>query len=564
MNSINYFYIFFSNNERVYFTDGKYSPSLQVQREYHLHVRVYDSGSPPMFSDCAVNITVVERSRYPPTVFPLHITVFSYRTAYRGGIIGKVNALDKDAYDTLNYAIGSYGNSDYSTADGGDYFDIDDEDGTLVAVTPLDAGVYHINVTVTDGKFSPSVDVSVNVHVLTQQMVDNSVIINIGSVSPEEFVASYKELLIQTIASELYFSEKQIHIISLQSNITHESRKVSRSRLTRDLRETLDVLLVIEKKENEYYSRNESLSMLRNSLSRIRRRVSLDNLEVMKSVCSSSSECSGNGDCVDLINLMDDIVMPLNTRLGSVVALRFKHKSGCHCHQGFGGEICEELVNACGRRPCSNYQVCTPTDLIPKGHLCHCRVGFAGAQCDIDVSKCKNLTCYYPIRPLSFRGKSYAQYAAPHQSEASSMHLGMYVRTRHPVGVLSYTSGKIDYSVLEIIDGYVQYRWDCGSGEGIVRAANKKINDNKWHYINITRKGTIVILSLDDVEHTSAAPGDNDVLNVESDYMYLGAKVMHTLMNPSVEYGFVGCIDEVTFNGNKLPLSLNTLKFFCL
>lgn len=524
-----------------------------------MRVRVYDSGSPPMFSDCSVNITVVQRSMFPPTVFPFHVTVFSYRTAYRGGIIGKVNALDKDPYDTLQYSIGSSGGSSFNSADV-DYFDVDNEDGTLVAVTPLDAGVYHVNVSVSDGKFIRSVDVSINVHVLTQQMVDSAVILKMGPVSPEEFVATYKEVLIQAIASELYLSERQIHVLSLQASNAPESSQVNRSRISRDVTEHLEVLLVIEKNQQEYYSRNETMELLEETEPRLKRKISLKTLEIMESICSSSLQCSNNGDCVDVIGVKDEIMMPLNTRLGSVVALHFEHKSGCHCHQGFGGEMCQELVNACGHRPCSPHQVCTPTDLIPKGYLCHCRVGFAGVQCDIDVSKCKNLSCYYPIRPLSFKGKSYIQYAAPHQEESSSLQLSMYVRTRHPVGVLSFAAGSVDYSVLEISDGHIQYRWDCGSGEGIVRSVNKKLSDNKWHFVNVTRKGTMSTLSLDGIDVSSDAPGDNDVLNIESEYMYLGAKVTHSPINHNVDYGFVGCIDEVSFNGNKLPLSLSSLK----
>lgn len=531
---------------------------FQTQNEYLLRVRAWDSGSPPLYSDCAVNITVVERSKYPPTVFPLQVTVYSYRTAYRGGIIGKVSAIDKDVYDTLEYSVGlqESTSSEYLNGDV-DYFDVDGQDGTLVAVTPLDAGLYHVNVTVSDGKFSRTVDVSVDVRVLTQQMVDNSVILKMGHVSPDDFIARYKGILIKSIASELYLSEGQIQIISLQSNYHHQSNW---TRIARDIIESLDVLLVLVKENDNYYTRNETMDLLRAKQGRIKRRLLLDRLEVMESVCTSSSECSGNGDCVDLVVLRDDVVMPLNTRLGSVVALRFEHESGCLCHQGFGGELCQNLVNACGHRPCSKFEMCTPTDLIPKGYLCHCPVGFAGQKCDIDVSKCNNLSCYYPIRPLSFRGKSYAQYSAPHQEETSFMQLSLHLRTRHPVGVISYAAGSVDYSQLEVIDGHIQYRWDCGSGEGVVRVSSKKINDNKWHFVNVTRKGTLSILALDGEENSSVAPGDNDILNVESDYMYLGAQVTHTHLNPNVEYGFVGCIDEVMLNGARLPLTLTNMN----
>ncbi|KAF2353703.1 Cadherin, partial [Trinorchestia longiramus] len=524
----------------------------QVVSEYLLRIRVYDSGTPPLYSDASVNITIVERSKFAPTVFPVHATVFSYRTAYKGGVIGKVNAIDKDPYDVLHYSIASSTTSGRRYGDE-DYFDVDSEDGTLVAITPLDAGTYRLNVTVSDGKFLRFVQAAIEVRIFTQAMVDSSVIVHLGSISPEMFIARYKKALINSIASELYLSEKQILVISLQP-ATHDQR----DRVRRDVVDGLEVLLVLQKNAAEYFTRDETLASLRKSLPRIRRKLSLDNVNLMESLCRNVEQCSGNGDCIDVISVEDEALMPLNTKLGSVVPLRFNHVSGCICHQGFGGEMCEDLVNACGHRPCLEYQVCTPTDLIPKGHLCHCEVGYAGPKCEVDVSRCDSLSCYHPIRPLSFRGKSYAQYEGVGVNEESFLQLSLYIRTRHPYGVLVYSAGAVDYSSLDIVDGYIQYRWECGSGEGIVRFSRYKISDNKWHFVNLTRKGTLSVLSVDDHETSSAAPGDSDVLNLGSDILYLGCKVSDESPNPEIISGFVGCIDEVTLNGRKLPLSLSS------
>ena len=521
-----------------------------------------------MYSECTTTITVVEKSRYPPTVFPLHVTVFSYRTAYKGGIIGKINALDKDRYDTLHYSISSSASSSrYRTNNDQDYFDVDNEDGTMVAVTPLDSGTYHVNVTVSDGKFRRSVDVSVAVVVLTQAMIDNAVVLRLGPLSPEEFIEEHKELLVKAIAAELFLSEQQINVVSMKANVYHdlnEDNTIAKqnnkgNRARREISESLDVLVVIEKATDVYYTRNETLSSLQGRLDGIRSRTQVRYLHLMESMCISNAQCSGNGDCIDVIEVKDDIVMPLNTRLSSVVSPVFEQKFGCACHQGFDGQLCEDLVNACGHKPCFSYQICAPTDLIAKGYMCHCRVGYAGKQCEINISKCNSLSCYYPVRPLSFKSESYAQYSIPHQDEASSLQLSMYIRTRHPVGVINYAAGSIDYTSLEVVDGHIQYRWDCGSGEGVVRSS-ARVDDNKWHFVNLTRQGTRSVLSLDGMSTSSVAPGENDVLNVDSDYMFLGAKVTGNTFSPNVDYGFVGCIDEVTFGGYKLPLTLTSIN----
>lgn len=521
-----------------------------MQDFYLLLVRAWDSGTPTQFADTSVNITVVEESKFPPTVYPLQVTIFSFRDAFSGGIIGKINAVDKDPFDVLRYSVGASINQN----SGVEYFDVDGQDGTLVAITPLDEGQYYVNISITDGKFTRSVDASITVHVLTEDMIENSVILTMGPVSPDEFIARYRSLLVKVIAAELIETESNVVIISLQSRVQHFNGTVKR--IGREIRESLDVLLVIKKNEKYFYSRPEIMKSLQARLTRIHRKLSLDFFEVMKPACSSETKCSNHGDCFEDIFIKDDIMMPLNTRLSSVVAPRFEHVAACRCQQGYDGVHCGDLVNACGHRPCSKHQKCSPTDLTSKGYMCHCPEGYAGKMCEIDISKCDDISCYYPSNPLSFIGNSYAQYSISQLEESSAMQLSLYLRSKQSVGVISFTSGIVDYSILEVLDGFVQYRWECGSGEGTVRASNQRVDDGKWHLINLTREGTVAILSVDGGKSSSVAPGDNDVLNINSESMFFGAQVSFQFPNPNIVYGFVGCIDQITFDEKKLPFSL--------
>ena len=551
--------------------------SLQVQSSYLLIVRAYDSGTPPLSSECRVNITVVEPSKFPPTVYPLRVTIFSYKNAYKGGIIGKINAVDTDPHDVLTYNV----LQDTSRRQDVEYFDVDAEYGTLMAVMPLDAGQYSVNVAVSDGKFMRNVDVSVVVHVLTQNMVDNTVIVSIGPVTPESFVVRHKDTFIRTIASELYLSEKQIHVVSLQS--THHPDSVDRFRSyepsvdnnepkeqmwgQRTKRQTeashLDILLLMEKNDKEFYGRNESLKMLGNSLKRIKRRLPFSDVGLMSSKCFRGTECSTNGNCVDVIHLRDEGNMPLNTKLGSVVALQFEHNFGCKCQQGFGGEKCDAIVNACGRKPCSKYHVCTPTDLITKGFICHCEKGLTGSKCDVKVGECDDMSCYHPVRPLSFNGNSFAQYSVPHIVDSRSIQLSLNIRTNHEAGTVVYSRGTVDYNILEIKNGFLQFRWNTGSGEGLVIANSVKINNLEWHSVNLTRIALNSSLVVDGYEFSDVSPGPNEVMSLDWMKFYIGAEVFHSeneYSKSSVERGFVGCIDEVSLDGQKLPLSMGPSK----
>lgn len=494
----------------------------------------------------------MEESKFPPSGYPLQITVFSYREAFKGGIVGKITAVDKDPYDTLQYTIGSphYLSNDI------EYFDVDGQDGTLVAITPLDDGKYRVNVSISDGKFTRSVNVDINVLVFSEEMVDNAILVTMGPITPEQFLTRYRTILVKVLAAELIENEEHIYVLSLQNTIHHIPGNGKIERISREIRESLDILLVIKKRNDHYYSRNELMTALQARRNRIHRKLSLQFFEVMKPVCTSDIKCSNQGKCVDDIVVNEDIILPINTRLNSIVAPVFKHIATCQCNQGYDGKECEHIINVCGHQPCPRHHICSATNINTKGYLCYCSKGFTGKYCQLNISKCNDLSCYYPAKPLSFMGRSYVQYSVSHLEESDSMQLSLFLRTRHPVGVISFISGIVDYSILEVIDGIVQYRWECGSGEGIVQKSNQRVDDGEWHLIDITREGTVAILSVDGGKSSSVSPGQNDILNINSEFMYFGAQISFRSTATNIDYGFVGCLDQITLDGKILQLSL--------
>ncbi|XP_071532452.1 fat-like cadherin-related tumor suppressor homolog isoform X3 [Panulirus ornatus] len=531
-----------------------------VQNEYVVHVRVWDSGSPPLHANTHVTVAVVEESRYPPTVFPLSTTIISYRTAFPGGIIGRVTALDQDPYDTLQYSIAPLPREVSSIK----YFDIDGQDGTLVALIPLDSGSYSVNVSVSDGRYHRTVQATVQVTVITEEMVENSVIVRIGPLSPDEFLSRYQRVFLRAVANELSIDEDSVTVVSLQAALlhSHSMEKIyGPQRQKRDIQRSLDVLIVVEKPDNSFLTREELLAQLKERQVDMKKSLGISLLAVMNSMCTTETDCSGHGACIDVVEISDDVAVPVNTQLASLVAPRFTQKAGCLCDQGYGGNMCEDLVNACGHRPCAEYEECTPTEATTRGYTCQCPSGRAGPSCQVDLTKCRSPSCHYPLRPLSFRGKSYAQYSIARQAESNSLVLSVFLRTRNPVGTLVYAAGDVDYSILEVVGGHVQYRWDCGSGEGLVRVSTIGVNNDQWHFINLTREGTISTLSVDGELSSGAAPGANDILNMDSDFIYIGATINIQSTSGMSSYshsslGFVGCLDQITIDGIELPVSI--------
>lgn len=111
------------------------------------------------------------------------------------------------------------------------------------------------------------------------------------------------------------------------------------------------------------------------------------------------------------------------------------------------------------------------------------------------------------------------------------------------------------------MNGVVQYRFDLGSGEGLVRVSSVYVSDGLWHEVKLERKGNSAHVSIDGkhIAHGSA-PGTNDILNLVSDDIYLGAEVRQhpTILGyDAVQRGFSGCMDDVRINSVSVPLHMS-------
>ena len=261
------------------------------------------------------------------------------------------------------------------------------------------------------------------------------------------------------------------------------------------------------------------------------------------------------------------MTVAVSADITSFVAPRHSYKPTCLCKDGYGGEKCEIVANECARNPCAEPRVCRPDPTTAAGYTCRCPE--SNPECANEVvitsGKCSDSApgggCYEPRHPLSFTGKSYAQYTLGSFIDRH-LNVALRVRTFHPTGNVMFAAGRIDYSILEIVNGHVQYRFDCGSGEGLVRVTSTTVNDGNWHEIRLERLGNLAEIIIDGTHRSQgAAPGVNDVLNLESNDVFFGAEVrlMPSVHQPfdDVRMGFVGCMDDIRINDNPLPHQMN-------
>lgn len=526
---------------------------------FMLKIRVFDNGSPVLYSDTEVTIKIVEESQYPPYVTPLEITINSFNDNYLGGKIGKIFATDQDSYDTLTFDLAPLnGDSLKPTA----LFNISKEDGSLYAYPRLDAGEYRINVTVSDNKFVSSSIIKVSVEIVSDEMLQNAISIRARNISPEEFILSKRKTFIRALKDVIHCRLKDIIIISVQkSSDMNENHKVKRH-----TERNLDVLIAVRKSRTShgsgsgnFYSRNELRKIVEENVEEIEDSAQLKIIEVIKPMCLHWY-CI-HGDCLDKVETKI-ATEPISTEMFSFYSASHEHKAECVCKPGFGGEYCQFVVNECAKDPCKLPKICVP-DKTEVGYHCKCRDGFFGPNCD---SKCNEDNCYVPRNPITFSGKSYAHYKIDKniakEIVEEQMQMQLRVRTVQLTSALFYTAGKVDYMVLEIQNGVVQFRFDLGSGEGLVSVNSIFVSDGLWHEIRLEREGNNARLIIDGKHtRTGVSPGVNGVLNSQSHDLYFGAEVRahpNVIGIEDIQRGFIGCLDDLILSRDTaLPLQMN-------
>uniref|UniRef100_A0A0A1WPP1 Fat-like cadherin-related tumor suppressor homolog n=1 Tax=Zeugodacus cucurbitae TaxID=28588 RepID=A0A0A1WPP1_ZEUCU len=543
---------------------------------YTLQVRVFDNGTPPLYSDAWVHVRIIEESQYPPVITPLEVTVKSYDDDYMGGFLGRVHASDQDKYDNLLFALTPTSGEVYVTKQ---LFNISQNNGSLYAISNLDIGMYRINITVTDGKFTAHALVKLNVELITGDMTRNAIVISFRKVTPEAFILSHRKGFIRALRAILRCRQKDITIIAIQASNSHTAHKEPQDSdsvmLERSKRQqptpadNLNVLFAVRKQQitpssEEYFTTAEVRAVLVNFIDDIEDATNLVVEEIMSPTCTHN--ICVQGDCFNRIRLNKRQLNTYSTDVASFASPTYKHANECQCKQGYGGRICNEPINACSSNPCPPEKTCWPANTTI-GYQCICPQGFTGHACDSKstLTKCQHGNCSARFTSVSFSGKSYAHYkinkAVAKTILEQEFVYSLKIRTVQQTGTLLFSSGRIDYHILEIYNGAVQYRYELGSGEGKICVSSIYIADGEWHTITLERILNSAKLTVDN-KHVSqgSAPGVNGILNIQSNDIFVGAEVKpHPAIIgfEDIQKGFIGCMSDIKIALEPLPLYIS-------
>ncbi|XP_062826337.1 protocadherin Fat 2 isoform X2 [Anolis carolinensis] len=281
----------------------------RTKEQYLLHVQVTDSGIPPLSSSAFVNIQVTQQSRYPPSALPLEIFATTNERAFRGGVLGKIHATDRDPHDTLLYTL-------VSEALEKRYFSVGATDGKIIADDGLPHGHYALNVTVSDGTFATTTTVHIHMWSFSQETLDKAVMLRFHHLTPEEFIGDHWRNLQRFLGSILETRRQNIHMASLQPSVGSDG---------------VDLLLAIGEPRRAFYEPNFIASRIYQAAAEMDQRVGLQVKKVAHVPCYEV-DCTAQRACKETIQLDPGMVFTYSTARLSVLTLQHNLEQICSCN----------------------------------------------------------------------------------------------------------------------------------------------------------------------------------------------------------------------------------------
>lgn len=316
--------------------------------------QVSDSGKPRLAASSWVFLRVIGNSQYKPVVSPLEIFIVMATDTFPGGPIGQIYATDRDPNDVLSFTQKLQPKS---------MFEINRQDGTVVAVPGLEPGRYtvqpptytrltvvhkvkstfktscmktlvfssrryQINATVSDGRFAVIADVSVQVEQVTDVLLRNALTLRFSALSAEDLLGRYLrqiKLILRGLAGWKWSPGQQdpLHIISV--------KPVSGT-------SGVDLVLAMERPETPgsdriggFYSQQELTVKLEEAAERGLIRGVLAGAVAVGSTCSGELECGDSLVCELKLVMEEGKPLTYSTERLSLVSLVLSTTEACTC-----------------------------------------------------------------------------------------------------------------------------------------------------------------------------------------------------------------------------------------
>ncbi|CAG08411.1 unnamed protein product, partial [Tetraodon nigroviridis] len=216
-----------------------------------------------------------------------------------------------------------------------------------------------------------------------------------------------------------------------------------------------------------------------------------------------------------------------------------------------GADIGECSDSVCEQVYCANGGVCFPNRA--DGYICLCPLGFRGPLCAERFSLSSPL-----FNETVF---SYAAVPWPQSSQSylSFMEFEVTFRPSSPDGTLLYSDdkGSGDFLAINLVDRYVEFRFDCGSGGATIRSV-EQISMDAWHELRVSRTAKSGILQVDSQRPVEGITEGAFTQIKCSSPLYIGGVPEYdkTKKTAGVEKPFTGIIQKLILNDRTIPITV--------
>ncbi|XP_012237124.1 DE-cadherin [Bombus impatiens] len=504
----------------------------EERKSYDIAIAITDSGKPPMTGTSTLTVIIGDENDNAMSEGSSSIFVYNYKGEAPETNIGRVYVNDADDWDLPD--------KHFAWASTHEGFTLNPKDGMITLLPGISNDTFVLKFIVTEysiriPRHQVNAYVNVTVKELPEEAVARSGSVRFFGMTATEFVApgesgvSKKEIFQERIANMLNTSVENVDVFTVLHSPHHNNNSL------------LDVRFSAH--GSPYYAPEKLNTILAQHTEEIERELKTDILLVNIDECLIEKQHCNN-TCRNYLNA-STVPYPVYTNISTFVGVRAVVDPQCTCH------VAEPIVCLNGGTPLAD--------------RCECPPGLEGPRCE--------------LLGIGFHGNGWAIMPPPGQA-CDDSHLGLEITPHIDNGLVFYFgpmtySSKIriqDFMALELQQGYAVLYMDYGSGTVKLDQPHIKLTDGERHRIDVYFTKNAIEMKVDNCGISAcmsltAPQGPNGFLNVNSPLQIGGTLTNLAKMASQLGWdyvptdrGFVGCIRNMTFNGNTYNLGMPSLS----